>query len=67
MAASLVLEALSGLHSRKELQVQTPRASLVLKYGDEILAAVGRDENAGKFAKFAVHLLGEFIYWLLAR
>ena len=48
-AASLVLRT-----SRKELQVESPRALLVLKYRDQILAAAGREENADKLAKFAV-------------
>ena len=61
MAASLVLRTLSDLHSRKELQIESPRALLVLKYRDQILAAhaAGREENADKLAKFAVDLLGE--------
>ena len=48
MAASLVLRTLSDLHSRKELQIESPRALLVLKYRDQILAAAGREENADK-------------------
>ena len=59
MAASLVLRTLSDLHSRKELQIESPRALLVLKYRDQILAAAGREENADELAKFAVDLLGE--------
>ena len=59
MAASLVLRTLSDLHSRKELQIESPSALLVLKYRDQILAAAGREENTDKLAKFAVDLLGE--------
>ena len=51
-AASLVLRT-----NRKELQVESPRALLVLKYRDQILAAAGREENADKLAKFAVDYL----------
>ena len=59
MAASLVLRTLSDLHSKKELQIESPRALLVPKYRDQILAAAGREENADKLLKFAVDLLGE--------
>ncbi len=54
-------ETLSALHTRKELLVQSTRALLVLKYRDEVIAAVRKQEDADNLAKFSVHLLGEFL------
>ena len=59
MAVSLLLDTLRSLHSRKELQIESPRALLVLKYRDEILASAQKEENASSLSTFAVRLLGE--------
>lgn len=61
MAVSLVLGTLSTLQSRKELQVESPRAVMVLKYRDELIVTVQKEENMDKFAEFSVHLLGELL------
>ena len=59
MAVSLLLSTLSSLHERKELQVGSPRALIILQYRDEMIAVMKREGNEDHFAKFAVTLLGE--------
>lgn len=55
--ASVVVDALESLPSRKELQIDSPRTANVKKYSKEILSTIATEENHTTFVGFAQKLL----------